>query len=101
MLTVYILRLMKTKKGTDILNYYDKLVDDLDAYENKLLTKWKNEIPVQCNRYLQQSLLIRETKENRLLLNFHHEVIISFAQPIWLGNIILYINDNIICLNYS
>lgn len=82
MLIVYIIRLMKTKRGTDILNYYDKLVDDLDTYENKLLTKWKKEIPEQCNRYLQQPLLLRETKENRLLLNFHHEVIISFTQPV-------------------
>lgn len=48
---------------------------DLDQYEDNLHLEWKTNIPRECEKYLQNSLLVRDYHRTRIALNFHYKVI--------------------------
>ncbi|KAK7573934.1 hypothetical protein V9T40_011125 [Parthenolecanium corni] len=72
--------LVKTKRGQDIVNSHEQLMVDLDAYEFKIHTEWRRTVPQQCEKYLENSLFIRDPKEKWLTLNFHHELKVVLAE---------------------
>ncbi|XP_065217396.1 dynein beta chain, ciliary [Planococcus citri] len=72
--------LTKTKRGIDILNHYNQLMMDLDQYEDNLHLEWKTNIPRECEKHLQNSLLIRDSQHTRIALNFHYKLKLAFSE---------------------